>query len=169
MEAAQQPIFSKPSRSENPPWRNDVGQDAYDATQPLKVIYDATIIDDQRTNSQPVQADTPPMTASVTPEQHLEHQTLEMSQHLEQWDKELETAQSNCRSILLHNIKKWPLIKNLPGVSSDFPLLVTRVTVTMLATLSTRHLHLCNGFSPVLTSSATIVDANRRCVAHLLE
>ena len=55
--------------------------------------------------------------------------------------------------ILLHNIK-WPLIRDPPGVSSEFPLLMTRITVTVLSTLATWYLHLFNGYSSVLASSA---------------
>ncbi|KAL7533829.1 hypothetical protein ACHAXR_005466 [Thalassiosira sp. AJA248-18] len=60
---------------------------------------------------------------------------------------------SSPTSTLLHNIK-WPLIRDPPGVSSEFPLLMTRIFVTMLATVATWYLHLFNGYSPVLTSSA---------------
>jgi len=55
---------------------------------------------------------------------------------------------------LLHNIK-WPLKSDPPGPSPEFPLLVTRIAVTILSTLSTWYLHIFNGYSPVLASSAT--------------
>eukprot|EP00581_Thalassiosira_minuscula_P012949 CAMPEP_0183720354 /NCGR_PEP_ID=MMETSP0737-20130205/12991_1 /TAXON_ID=385413 /ORGANISM="Thalassiosira miniscula, Strain CCMP1093" /LENGTH=561 /DNA_ID=CAMNT_0025950201 /DNA_START=75 /DNA_END=1757 /DNA_ORIENTATION=+ len=148
VEATQQPIYSKPSRSDTPPWQNQVGQDSFDATQPQKIIYDATIIDDQDINSEqgnshPNAEDTTPLPPPVTPEQHT----------LEQWDKKLEVAQSTSKRTLLHSIQ-WPLDKDPPGVSTDFPMVMTRVMVTTLATLSTRYLHLINGCSPVLASSA---------------
>mmetsp|Transcript_10433 Transcript_10433/g.22694 ORF Transcript_10433/g.22694 Transcript_10433/m.22694 type:complete len:464 (+) Transcript_10433:34-1425(+) len=60
---------------------------------------------------------------------------------------------SSSTGILLHNIK-WPLIRDPPGVSSEFPLLVTRIAVTMISTIATWYLHLFNGYSPVLASSA---------------
>ncbi|KAL7550720.1 hypothetical protein ACHAWF_013935 [Thalassiosira exigua] len=54
---------------------------------------------------------------------------------------------------LLHKIK-WPLLRDPVGVSSEFPLLVTRIGVTVLSTSATWYLHLFNGYSPVLASSA---------------
>ena len=56
-------------------------------------------------------------------------------------------------SMAIHNIK-WPLIRDPPGVSSEFPLLLTRICVTVLSAVATWYLHLVNGFSPVLASSA---------------
>jgi len=56
-------------------------------------------------------------------------------------------------STLIHNIK-WPLIRDPPGVSSEFPLLMTRIAVTVLSTIGTWYLHLFNGYSPILASSA---------------
>lgn len=49
---------------------------------------------------------------------------------------------------------KWPLVRDPPGVTSEFPLLMTRIFVTMLSTIATWYLHLFNGYSPVLASSA---------------
>mmetsp|Transcript_564 Transcript_564/g.1193 ORF Transcript_564/g.1193 Transcript_564/m.1193 type:complete len:451 (-) Transcript_564:1818-3170(-) len=60
---------------------------------------------------------------------------------------------SSSTGTLLHNIK-WPLIRDPPGVTADFPLLVTRIAVTMLSTVATWYLHLFNGYSSVLASSA---------------
>ena len=54
---------------------------------------------------------------------------------------------------LLHRIK-WPVQRDPPEVSPDFPLLLTRITITILSVLSTWYLHLFNGYSPVLASSA---------------
>ncbi|KAL3756768.1 hypothetical protein ACHAWU_003518 [Discostella pseudostelligera] len=71
----------------------------------------------------------------------------------EQWDKKLEVAQQSKASTLIHNIK-WPLVRDPPGVSPEYPLLVTRILVTMFATLSSRYWHLYNGYSPVLAASA---------------
>jgi len=59
-------------------------------------------------------------------------------------------------SLLLRNIK-WPLRNDPVGPSPDFPLLVTRIAVTILSTISTWYLHIFNGYSPVLASSATTV------------
>ena len=55
---------------------------------------------------------------------------------------------------LLHNIK-WPLRQDPAGPAPEFPLLVTRIGVTILSTLSTWYLHIFNGYNPVLASSAT--------------
>ena len=60
---------------------------------------------------------------------------------------------NNGNSMAIHNIK-WPLIRDPPGVSSEFPLLLTRICVTVLSAVATWYLHLVNGFSPVLASSA---------------
>ena len=57
-------------------------------------------------------------------------------------------------NLLLKNIK-WPLRNDPVGPSPDFPLLVTRIAVTILSTISTWYLHIFNGYSPVLASSAT--------------
>ena len=54
---------------------------------------------------------------------------------------------------LLHNIK-WPLIRDPPGVSSDYPLLPTRIIITVLSTIATWYLHVHNSHSPVLASSS---------------
>jgi len=61
---------------------------------------------------------------------------------------------NNSGTTLLHNIK-WPLRNDPPGPSPEFPLLVTRIAVTILSTISTWYLHIFNGYSPVLASSAT--------------
>jgi len=57
-------------------------------------------------------------------------------------------------SLLLKNIK-WPLRNDPAGPAPEFPLLVTRIAVTILSTISTWYLHIFNGYSPVLASSAT--------------
>lgn len=54
---------------------------------------------------------------------------------------------------LIHNVK-WLVARDPPGVSSEFPLTLTRVGVTILSTLATWYLHVNNGYSPVLASSA---------------
>ena len=56
-------------------------------------------------------------------------------------------------NLLVHGIK-WPLIRDPPGVSADFPLLMTRIVVTVLSTIATWYLHCINAYSPVLASSA---------------
>ena len=49
---------------------------------------------------------------------------------------------------------RWPLVRDPPGVASEFPLLTTRILVTCFSSVATWYLHLQNGFSPVLASSA---------------
>ena len=135
------------------------------ATPPMG-IYDPPIINDQRTPSwfgsntrdpptqnaqQPIRPSqvTPPMGTralsapkTITPEEDFAH-----------WDKKLEVAVQTSSSTLIRP-PRWPLVRDPVGVSSEYPLLMTRVMVTMLSTLSTRYLHLYNGYSPVLASSA---------------
>ena len=60
---------------------------------------------------------------------------------------------STTTTTLLHHIK-WPLIRDPPGVGSDYPLLPARVIVTVLSTMATRYLHVHNLHSPVLASSS---------------
>ncbi len=60
---------------------------------------------------------------------------------------------SSPSNLLVHGIK-WPLIRDPPGVSSDFPLLMTRIVVTVISTIATWYLHCINTYSPVLASSA---------------
>lgn len=60
---------------------------------------------------------------------------------------------SGSANTLLHGIK-WPVAKDPPAVSPEFPTLLTRATVTILSALATWYLHLFNGYSPVLASSA---------------
>ncbi|KAL7533830.1 hypothetical protein ACHAXR_005467, partial [Thalassiosira sp. AJA248-18] len=181
--APQQAAFKKPSQSDTPPsWfgsnqppqpapqqsqqpaQSVSGSNVFEPQKTPRSFFDAQIIDDQRSNSeppppmtnhQPAQA-TPPMT-NHQPDQATPPMTsaqISTEQHLETWDQKLETAQSKSRSTMIRNIQ-WPLMRDPPGVSSEFPLLMTRVVVTILATVSTRYLHLYNGFSPVLASSAT--------------
>eukprot|EP00970_Alexandrium_tamarense_P012302 scaffold2856_cov189-Alexandrium_tamarense.AAC.6 len=60
---------------------------------------------------------------------------------------------SNSASTYLRGVK-WPVHSDPLGVSPEFPLLLTRSTVTILSALATWYLHLFNGCSPVLASSA---------------
>ena len=56
-------------------------------------------------------------------------------------------------TMLLRNIR-WPLIRDPPGSSPDYPLPYARIMVTILSTVSTWHLHAQVGHSPALASSA---------------
>jgi hypothetical protein len=64
------------------------------------------------------------------------------------------TPNAGGASTLLKNIQ-WPLRNDPVGPSPDFPLTMTRVGITILSTISTWYLHIFNGYSPVLASSAT--------------
>lgn len=59
---------------------------------------------------------------------------------------------SNSAGTLLHGVK-WPLTRDPPATSPEFPTLLTRMMITILSALSTWYLHIFNGFSPVLASS----------------
>ena len=63
------------------------------------------------------------------------------------------TSSGTTTKTLLHSIK-WPLIRDPPGVSSDYPLLPTRIIITVLSTIATWYLHVHNSHSPVLASSS---------------
>ncbi|KAL7440243.1 hypothetical protein ACHAXH_008142 [Discostella pseudostelligera] len=168
--APQQTIFDSNSRSTNPAWQNNVGKDSYESTkakQPPKVFIDAQIIDDDE--EEEVSIPQPYLTYhNFCPNYSTNYCThaptttpndpMTPDEEFEQWDKKLEVAQQSKassfgRSTLIHNIK-WPLVRDPPGVSPEYPLLVTRVLVTMFATLSSRYWHLYNGYSPVLAASA---------------
>ena len=102
-----------------------------------------------------LQRATPPMivtsgsAAPTTPDQqYIPQQQQTTRQQLSN------NSNNNNSNTLLHKIK-WPLVRDPPGVASDYPLLFTRVLVTILSTLSTRYMHLYNGYSPILASSAT--------------
>ncbi|KAL3793969.1 hypothetical protein HJC23_009452 [Cyclotella cryptica] len=142
--APQQPIYANfmqssnnsnnNSNQRNAAWQNSVGQDAYESTQ-LPTMR--------------------PLGGEVSQQATYKTNPSQSSAILTGFDgHERDVVQTkSSRAMLLHKIK-WPLFKDPPGDSPEFPLLHTRVGVIVLATLSTRYLHLCNGFSPVLASSA---------------
>lgn len=138
--APQQPIYAALSRSSinnnqrNAAWQNTVGQDAYESTQLPNMRPLGGLV-----SQKPSYHTNPSQSSAILTE--LEHRKRDL------------TASNYGRGMLLHRIK-WTLRKDPPGDSPEFPLLLTTVSITVLATLSTRHLHLCNGFSPVLASSA---------------
>jgi hypothetical protein len=69
---------------------------------------------------------------------------------LHQYDKKMETTQTKSKRILLRGMT----LRDPPGDSKEHPELLSRAVVIMFSTLATRHLHLVNGLSPVLASSA---------------
>jgi hypothetical protein len=60
---------------------------------------------------------------------------------------------TNSGTTMLHNIK-WPLIRDPPGVSTDYPLLQTRIIIIILSTMATWYIHVYNSHSPILASSS---------------
>jgi curved DNA-binding protein CbpA len=73
---------------------------------------------------------------------------------LRSWDEKLETARSISPRTLLR-VVGWPLRRDPPDDDGpEFPILAVRVGTTALAALSTRHLTLLCGNSPVLAASA---------------
>ncbi|KAL3810088.1 hypothetical protein ACHAXA_003061 [Cyclostephanos tholiformis] len=73
---------------------------------------------------------------------------------LRRWDEKLEVARSISPRTLLR-VLGWPLLRDPPGDDDpEFPVLAVRVCTIALAALSTRHLHLLCGNSPVLAASA---------------
>eukprot|EP00984_Skeletonema_dohrnii_P035666 scaffold35705_cov150-Skeletonema_dohrnii-CCMP3373.AAC.2 len=76
---------------------------------------------------------------------------INVAEHeLQQWDQKMTTAQANSKKILLRGMS----LRDPPGDSKEHPELLARAMVIMFSTLATRHLHLVNGISPVLASSA---------------
>ncbi|KAL7535407.1 hypothetical protein ACHAXR_006469 [Thalassiosira sp. AJA248-18] len=156
MNAPQQPLYQKPNRSDNPdsyestqlpkqpptvnnrggipPLQNPVDHQAQNTFQsrqkPPNLFTDAMIVDDCSQST-------------ATPDAPM----------ADFQDQKFETAISKSNNMMIRNVQ-WPLMRDPQGDCLEFPGLVTRIMVTMLATLSTRYLHLIGGFSPVLASSA---------------
>eukprot|EP00571_Detonula_confervacea_P010158 CAMPEP_0172306778 /NCGR_PEP_ID=MMETSP1058-20130122/7778_1 /TAXON_ID=83371 /ORGANISM="Detonula confervacea, Strain CCMP 353" /LENGTH=744 /DNA_ID=CAMNT_0013018765 /DNA_START=60 /DNA_END=2294 /DNA_ORIENTATION=- len=163
--APQQPIYQQPNRADNPAWKNSMGQDAYGSTlQPEPSSSGGGIpspmqnIADQAQNV--FQSIQPPnfMDAVFIDNNNLQQEPSSQSDapmaDFEVRDRKMETSSVKSSSMLTRNIKKWRGGRDPPGVSAEYPLMATRVFVTMFATLSTRYLHLYSGYSPVLASSA---------------
>ena len=163
--APQQPtIHQGPDRSETAPWRNHVGNDSFESTlmpnqsqqSPLQnlashgTVQDATIVNDQRASQM----------ASPMKFAQLPRATPPVSEHQVQWEQS-EPAYEPRRvgggggggGMAIRPVR-WPLVRDPPGVASEFPLLMTRILVTCFSSVATWYLHLQNGFSPVLASSA---------------
>ena len=103
----------------------------------------------------PNQVHTPPPTRQTqsTSRQVAPGTAVKHEHDLEQWDKKLEVAVQTTSKTLLR-LPKFPTNKDPVGVSNEHPNLSLRVLVIMFATLSTRYLHLYQGHSPILASSA---------------
>eukprot|EP00579_Thalassiosira_antarctica_P032941 CAMPEP_0202000412 /NCGR_PEP_ID=MMETSP0905-20130828/6765_1 /ASSEMBLY_ACC=CAM_ASM_000554 /TAXON_ID=420261 /ORGANISM="Thalassiosira antarctica, Strain CCMP982" /LENGTH=981 /DNA_ID=CAMNT_0048556881 /DNA_START=139 /DNA_END=3084 /DNA_ORIENTATION=- len=159
--APQQPSFQKPNRSDNPAWKNSMGQDAYGSTQQPEQSPPAggevfqNLVDQAQNVFQSIQP--PKFTDAMIIDNNIPQQQPSQPAapvtDFEERDQKMETASVKSSSTMVRNIK-WPLVRDPPGVSPEYPLLATRVFVTMFATLSTQYLHLYSGNSPVLASSA---------------
>ena len=162
--APQQPMYQGRDRSDTVPWRNNVGNDSYESTllpnqnqqSPLQnlasqgTVQDATIVNDQRASQM-----SSPMKFAQLP-----RATPPVPEHQVQWEQS-EPAGVPQRGggggggggMAIRPVR-WPLVRDPPGVASEFPLLTTRILVTCFSSVATWYLHLQNGFSPVLASSA---------------
>jgi hypothetical protein len=129
--APQQAIYAEFTKTSerNAAWKNSVGQDAYESTQ--------------LPQAKPLGGSPNNRGYSTNPSQSAAILTMED-----------ETDGYNSRkredtNMLLGSIQWKDPLHDAP----PYPLLLTRVFVTILATISTWYLHLINGFSPVLASS----------------
>ena len=138
-----------------PPWRDHAGQRAFSGSQanpggnnrPFKAFGSAT----PQENVSVVQGGLPPPNQAtgqvqVAPGSAAPVANLPMG-------VARGGSSGGSSAMAIHNIK-WPLIRDPPGVTSDFPLLMTRIGVTVISTIATWYLHLYNGYSPILASSA---------------
>ncbi|KAL7497923.1 hypothetical protein ACHAWT_009432 [Skeletonema menzelii] len=98
-----------------------------------------------------VQTSSPPLPTSAENVPSQATPPINIAEHeLQQWDQKMSTAQANSKKILLRSMS----LRDPLGDSKEHPELLARAIVIMLSTLATRHLHLVNGISPVLASSA---------------
>ena len=122
-----------------------MGRDAYGSTQLPNVVEQAQTF---FRSLQPPKFTDATIVNEASPPERRELPTT----GLEEWDHKMEKASAKSRAMLLRGVR-WPLARDPPGVS-EHPFLTARVSVTLFATLTTRYLHLYQGFSPVLASSA---------------
>lgn len=105
----------------------------------------------QVTASSYSQASSPPLPTSAENVPYQATPPINIAQHdLQQYDQKMSTAQANSKKILLGGMS----LRDPPGDSKEHPELLARALVIMFSTLATRQLHLINGISPVLASSA---------------
>jgi len=142
-QTSAQPV--QPTRSYQPPVGGSNGSPPIGgtATPPIQ----------QQQQSQQVPFTTPP------PREPMGGTAYVQQQDLEQWDKKLDVAVQTSGNTFIRP-PKFPLVRDPPGVSAEYPILATRVLVTVLATTATRYLHLFNGYSPILASSAMTLFAS---------
>lgn len=137
-------IFLHYSKEYLPPWR------AHEAE--TKKLFDISSGGEQRplfSGSQATPGKTRPFQA-LSGASHQENVSPGLTQ---KQSSQVGSQISSSDSTLLHGIK-WPVARDPPAVSPEFPALLTRSTVTILSALCTWYLHLFNGYSPVLASSA---------------
>ncbi|KAL9190194.1 hypothetical protein ACHAXT_007405 [Thalassiosira profunda] len=142
-----------------PPWRDHAGQKAFTAvsgsqatpgkSRPFKRLSSAT----PQENVSVVQGGVPPQDDVPLLAALADGQAPPPQQQRVAAQRAAAVPRGGNSGTLIHGIK-WPLIRDPPGVSSEFPLLMTRIGVTFLSTIATWYLHLFNGFSPVLASAA---------------
>lgn len=97
------------------------------------------------------QSSSPPLPKSGADEVYQATPPINPAEHdLQLWDNKMATAQANSKRILLRGMG----LGDPPGDSKEHPELLSRALVIMFSTLATRQLHLVNGISPVLASSA---------------
>ena len=103
------------------------------------------------TASSYVQTSSPPLPTYAENAPSQATPPINMAEHeLQQWDQKMTTAQANSKKILLRGMS----LRDPPGDSREHPELLARAMVIIFSTIATRHLHLINGISPVLASSA---------------
>ncbi|KAL3774006.1 hypothetical protein ACHAW5_004856 [Stephanodiscus triporus] len=66
----------------------------------------------------------------------------------------LPNAADSGTPLLLRGVR-WPLVRDPPGTSIEYPLSYVRTIVAFLSTVSTWHIHSTNAHSPVLAASVT--------------
>ena len=121
--------------------------DSYDTTP----TFTPAVKSAQVTESSYVQTSSPSLPKSAEDTPYQATPPVNLAQHdLKQWDQKMSTAQANSKKILLGGMS----LRDPPTESKEHPELLSRALVIMCSTLATRHLHLVNGISPVLASSA---------------
>jgi len=138
--APQQPLyaeFTKSSRTSQA-WENSVGQDSYESTQLPHSVPLGGIVDKEVYKTNPSQS------SAVLTVENEDNGIIGNSKERRRVSNGSSDSEMLVRSI------QWV---DPADDAMQYPLLLTRMFVTVLATVSTRHLHLVNGFSPVLASS----------------
>ncbi|KAL9185590.1 hypothetical protein ACHAXT_003367 [Thalassiosira profunda] len=144
--APQQPLYQSSAkgggsgRADNPAWRNSMGQDVYGSTQLPSNQQAARQAEDAIV----VNARQPMVSQSAAQYDGNQQQAVERTT----------TRRSRLGSGMMLRPIQWPVMRDPPGEAVDHPVLAYRALAVVLATLSTWHLHLHLGYSPVLASSA---------------